>query len=293
MLVINFIRFPALLLQILCSFFSSLSSHVQTPHLCDCPTVLDYSPLLFLAFFLRVPLSGASTGRFSGLLILSSAVSGLLMSPSKAIFSTMTLISRISFWILEFQCLLMLPICSCMALSFSNWALHNWVIIILSSRSDCFKIAEHLDVVLLFCFVSCDCMSRIFFFFVICWKLDMGFGVSGVAVHLILSGQFCLSGLVRLCTVPQYPSFCLTYCLLLGFPWDFLYRVWDLQATELLFPIILEPCWDAEHGQCSLALPISGLGLLVDLSWVLPCPCYELEEATVEYFFPLRLLRFW
>lgn len=88
--VINFVSFSATVASNTVRF---LSSHVQTPHLCDCPTVLSYSTTLFLAFSLCVPIFRASAGCFSGLLILSSAVSGSLMSPSKAIFSSMTLIS--------------------------------------------------------------------------------------------------------------------------------------------------------------------------------------------------------
>ena len=88
--VINFVSFSATVASNTVLF---LSSHAQTPHLCDCPTVLSYSATLFLAFSLCVPIFRASAGCFSGLLILSSAVSGSLMSPSKAIFSSMTLIS--------------------------------------------------------------------------------------------------------------------------------------------------------------------------------------------------------
>lgn len=157
----------------------------------------------------------ASTGNFFRLTYSFLCCVCLLMSPPKAVFSTMTVISRISSWILESQCLHMLSICSWLVSTFFQI---KFFVTESRSRSDCRRIADCLDGVLLCCLVSCACSRCLPSSGVILLEARRGVWSESRwgASHLELA--VCSSALVSLFTVSRCLCLCLPHCLPLGFP---------------------------------------------------------------------------
>lgn len=127
---------PLLLQTVLLLHFHFLPLVLYAPViLLEIIWVHRYCYFVFISFLFVFQLT------YLSLMILSSAVSNLLMSPSKALFIyvAVLLIFSIFFWFLEFSALwLHCPFCSCMF--FSKRALNLLIITILNSLPNNFKI---------------------------------------------------------------------------------------------------------------------------------------------------------